>query len=73
MDIVVWVDTYGPYGYTVAYALVAIACAVAPARRDRPDRKDRAVGRRRLTGSHSAITVRGGRADSPDRCRRCRL
>jgi len=26
MDIVVWVDTYGTYGYMVAYALVAIAC-----------------------------------------------
>lgn len=25
MDIVVWVDTYGTYGYMVAYALVAIA------------------------------------------------
>ena len=28
MDIVVWVDTYGTYGYMVAYALVAIACVV---------------------------------------------
>lgn len=28
MDIVVWVDTYGTYGYMVAYALVAIACIV---------------------------------------------
>ena len=26
MDITVWVDTYGTYGYMVAYALVAIAC-----------------------------------------------
>jgi amino acid transporter len=28
MDIVVWVDTYGTYGYMVAYALVAIACVL---------------------------------------------
>lgn len=28
MDIVVWLDTYGVYGYMVAYALVAFACAV---------------------------------------------
>lgn len=28
MDVVVWVDTYGTYGYMVAYALVAIACVV---------------------------------------------
>jgi amino acid transporter len=28
MDIVVWVDTYGTYGYMVAYSLVAIACVV---------------------------------------------
>ncbi|GAA2179377.1 hypothetical protein GCM10009847_13170 [Leucobacter tardus] len=28
MDIVVWVDTYGTYGYMVAYALVAVACVV---------------------------------------------
>ncbi|XUK63526.1 Amino acid permease [Plantibacter sp. RU18] len=28
MSIVVWVDTYGTYGYMVAYALVAIACVV---------------------------------------------
>lgn len=34
MDIVVWVDTYGTYGYMVAYALVAIAC-VAYTRRER--------------------------------------
>ena len=26
MDIVVWVDTFGTYGYMVAYALVAVAC-----------------------------------------------
>jgi len=26
MDIVVWVDTWGIYGYMVAYALVAAAC-----------------------------------------------
>ena len=34
MDIVVWVDTYGTYGYMVAYALVAIAC-VAWVRREK--------------------------------------
>jgi amino acid transporter len=34
MDIVVWVDTYGTYGYMVAYALVAIAC-VAYTRREK--------------------------------------
>ncbi|PII82889.1 amino acid permease [Leucobacter sp. OLJS4] len=34
MDITVWVDTYGTYGYMVAYALVAIAC-VAYVRRER--------------------------------------
>ncbi|PDQ35682.1 MAG: amino acid permease [Candidatus Lumbricidophila eiseniae] len=28
MEIVVWVDTYGTYGYMMAYALVAIACVV---------------------------------------------
>jgi amino acid transporter len=28
MDVVVWIDTYGTYGYMVAYALVAIACVV---------------------------------------------
>lgn len=28
MEIVVWLDTYGVYGYMVAYALVAFACAV---------------------------------------------
>ncbi|MCU1569577.1 MAG: amino acid permease [Naasia sp.] len=28
MEIVVWVDTYGTYGYMVAYALVAIACVI---------------------------------------------
>lgn len=28
MDITVWIDTYGTYGYMVAYALVAIACIV---------------------------------------------
>jgi amino acid transporter len=33
MDIVVWVDTYGTYGYMVAYGLVAIAC-VAWTRRE---------------------------------------
>lgn len=28
MEIVVWLDTYGVYGYMVAYAMVAFACAV---------------------------------------------
>lgn len=28
MDIVVWIDTYGTYGYMIAYALIAIACVV---------------------------------------------
>lgn len=28
MNIVVWVDTYGTYGYMVAYALVAVACVI---------------------------------------------
>lgn len=28
MDIVVWVDTYGTFGYMVAYSLVAIACVL---------------------------------------------
>ncbi|MCL2471804.1 MAG: APC family permease [Propionibacteriaceae bacterium] len=28
MDVTVWIDTYGTYGYMVAYALVAIACIV---------------------------------------------
>lgn len=32
MDIVVWVDTYGTYGYMVAYALVAIAGIVYTSR-----------------------------------------
>ncbi|MFI2563456.1 APC family permease [Paenarthrobacter sp. NPDC018779] len=28
MEIVVWLDTFGVYGYMVAYALVSLACAV---------------------------------------------
>ncbi|MEN0024634.1 MAG: amino acid permease, partial [Microbacterium sp.] len=28
MEILVWVNTWGTYGYMVAYALVAIACVV---------------------------------------------
>jgi amino acid transporter len=28
MSIVVWVDTFGTYGYMVAYALVAVACVI---------------------------------------------
>lgn len=36
MDIVVWVDTYGTYGYMVAYALVAIACVVYLSARREP-------------------------------------
>jgi hypothetical protein len=28
MEIVVWLDTFGVYGYMVAYALVSFACAV---------------------------------------------
>lgn len=38
MDIVVWVDTYGTYGYMVAYALVAIAGVVYTSRRGIPNR-----------------------------------
>jgi amino acid transporter len=38
MDIVVWVDTYGTYGYMVAYALVAIACVVYTKREGMPNR-----------------------------------
>jgi amino acid transporter len=37
MDIVVWVDTYGTYGYMVAYALVAIACVVYTRREGMPN------------------------------------
>ena len=37
MDIVVWVDTYGTYGYMVAYALVAIACVVYTKREGMPN------------------------------------
>ncbi|KMO81863.1 amino acid permease [Mycolicibacterium chubuense] len=38
MNIVVWVDTYGTYGYMVAYALVAIACVVYTRRTAEPNR-----------------------------------
>lgn len=37
MEIVVWVDTYGTYGYMVAYALVAIACIVYTRREKIPN------------------------------------
>lgn len=37
MQIVVWVDTYGTYGYMVAYALVAIACVVYTRREGMPN------------------------------------
>ncbi|WP_125098816.1 APC family permease [Leucobacter chromiireducens] len=38
MDIVVWVDTYGTYGYMVAYALVAIAGIVYTTKAGIPNR-----------------------------------
>ena len=38
MDIVVWVDTYGTYGYMVAYALVAIAGVVYTKREGLPNK-----------------------------------
>lgn len=38
MDIVVWVDTYGTYGYMVAYALVAIAGIIFTRRAGIPNR-----------------------------------
>lgn len=38
MEIVVWVDTYGTYGYMVAYALVAIAGVVYTTRERLPNR-----------------------------------
>ncbi|MBL3700499.1 APC family permease [Leucobacter luti] len=38
MDIVVWVDTYGTYGYMVAYSLVAIAGVVYTTRAGIPNR-----------------------------------
>ncbi|MGY4712215.1 APC family permease [Mycolicibacterium sp. CBM1] len=38
MDIVVWVDTYGTYGYMVAYALVAIACVAYTTRAGMPNK-----------------------------------
>lgn len=37
MNIVVWVDTYGTYGYMVAYALVAIACVLYTRRENIPN------------------------------------
>ena len=37
MDIVVWIDTYGTYGYMVAYALVAIACVIYTRREKIPN------------------------------------
>ena len=37
MDIVVWVDTYGTYGYMVAYALVAIAGVIYTQRMGMPN------------------------------------
>ena len=38
MDIVVWVDTYGTYGYMVAYSQVAVACVVYTRRTSQPNR-----------------------------------
>ncbi|TGD84708.1 APC family permease [Mycolicibacterium sp. CH28] len=38
MNIVVWVDTYGTYGYMVAYALVAIACVAYTKRAGMPNK-----------------------------------
>ncbi len=37
MDITVWIDTYGTYGYMVAYALVAIGCIAYTRRRRMPN------------------------------------
>jgi amino acid transporter len=37
MDIVVWVDTYGTYGYMVAYSLVAAACVIYTRRTGQPN------------------------------------
>jgi amino acid transporter len=37
MDITVWVDTYGTFGYMVAYALVAIACVIYTRREKIPN------------------------------------
>jgi len=37
MEIVVWVDTYGTFGYMVAYALVAIACVIYTRREKIPN------------------------------------
>lgn len=37
MDITVWIDTYGTYGYMVAYALVAIGCIVYTRRNRMPN------------------------------------
>jgi amino acid transporter len=38
MEIVVWVDTYGTYGYMVAYSLVAVACIAYTKRTNQPNR-----------------------------------
>lgn len=37
MEIVVWVDTFGTYGYMVAYSLVAIACVIYTQREKIPN------------------------------------
>ncbi|MFT2817569.1 APC family permease [Leifsonia sp. A12D58] len=37
MDITVWVDTFGTYGYMVAYSLVAIACVIYTRREKLPN------------------------------------
>ncbi|BBY26969.1 APC family permease [Mycolicibacterium sediminis] len=37
MNIVVWVDTYGTYGYMVAYSLVAAACVIYTRRDGQPN------------------------------------
>lgn len=37
MDITVWVDTFGTYGYMVAYSLVAIACVIYTRREKIPN------------------------------------
>ncbi|MDL9978379.1 APC family permease [Microbacterium sp. ASV49] len=38
MDITVWIDTYGTYGYMIAYALVAIACVAYTRRMGMPNK-----------------------------------
>lgn len=37
MDITVWVDTFGTYGYMVAYTLVAVACVIYTRREKIPN------------------------------------